>query len=241
MGEGNDFHRILVSPAQRQLLDIRRDEEVLDIACGNGQFAREIATLGARVVAFDVSERMIGNARRRTKANSHRIEYGVIDATDEPTLLELGDRRFDAAVCTMALMDMAEIDPLLSALTRLLKVDGRFVFSVMHPCFNFHGSTLVLEENERDGLITTNYSIVVADYARPATTMGLAMVGQPEPQFYFHRPLGVLLGTCFDAGFALDGIVEPVFDDTVQSSRSIGWGDYRSIPPVLVARLRLRG
>ena len=47
MGEGNDWHRLLIAPAQERLLALQRDELVLDVACGNGQFARHMARLGA--------------------------------------------------------------------------------------------------------------------------------------------------------------------------------------------------
>ena len=104
--EGNRYHNELVAPAQERLLDLRPADLVLDIACGNGQFARRMAQLGARVVALDFSKGMIERAKSRTSENPDRIEYSVIDATDEGALMALGERRFDAAVCTMALMDM---------------------------------------------------------------------------------------------------------------------------------------
>ena len=40
----------------------------------------------------------------------------LLDATDEAALLSLGRRQYDAAVCSMAFMDMTAIEPLLSAL-----------------------------------------------------------------------------------------------------------------------------
>ncbi len=79
MGEGNDFHRMLIGPTQERLLNLRPGETVLDIGCGNGQFARRMAQLGARVVALDVSPRMIENARANTCENQERIDYRVID------------------------------------------------------------------------------------------------------------------------------------------------------------------
>src|SRR5512135_392372 len=122
MGEGNDFQRVLIGPATERLLRIEEDELVLDVACGNGNFARRMAELGARVVAFDFSTTFIERARRRTRDTRHsgRIEYLVMDATNYDDLMSLGNARFDAAVCTMALMDMAAIEPLLTALCELL-------------------------------------------------------------------------------------------------------------------------
>jgi hypothetical protein len=140
----------------------------------------------------------------------------------------------------MALMDMAAIEPLISALSQLLKAGGRFVFSVLHPCFNSSaGCKLMAEEVDRDGELVVTYAVQVSRYIRSSAAKGVASAGQPVPQYYFHRPLSVLFDTCFRAGFVVDGLEEPVFGDAVGGSRLLSWGNYREIPPVLVARMRL--
>ena len=239
MGEGNAFQRLLIGPATERLLDLRPGEQVLDIACGNGSFSRRMAQLGAQVVAFDFSENFIQRARQRTAEHADRIEYRVIDATNERQLMALGERRFDAAVSTMALMDMPEIEPLVGALSKLLKPGGRFVFSVMHPCFNIAGIKKVVEEEDSEGEIITTYSIRVYSYISPTMNKGLGVIGQPAPQYYFHRPLSVLLNACFAAGFVLDGLEEPAFDQATDGNRPFSWANFKEIPPVLVARMRL--
>lgn len=238
MGEGNDFHRLLIAPAQERLLALQPGETVLDVACGNGQFARRLAELGARVVAVDVSARMIANARANNGA-ADAIEYHVVDATDRAALASLGERRFDAAVCTMAMMDMASIEPLAASLGRLLRPGGRFVFSVTHPCFNSGRVTLVAEEGATDaGELVTRYAVKLAEYIRPRVTKGVAMRGQPAAQYYFDRPVSALFKVCFDAGFALDGLEEPTFPDSAADGRA-NWANITEIPPALVARMRL--
>ncbi len=119
--QGNAFHRMLVAPAQERLLALRPGERVLEVACGNGQFARRMASLGARVVACDFSQEMVHRAKMRTREEADRIEYRVVDATSREQLLALVPRTFDAAVCGMAIMDMAAIEPLVSSLGVLLK------------------------------------------------------------------------------------------------------------------------
>ncbi len=56
MGEGNAFHKALIEPTQERLLNVDAGHRILDIACGNGQFARRLAQSGACVVGVDVSE-----------------------------------------------------------------------------------------------------------------------------------------------------------------------------------------
>jgi SAM-dependent methyltransferase len=197
--------------------------------------------LGAEVVAFDFAAEMVARARQRTAEHADRIAYHVVDATDEAALRALGEGRFDAAVCQMALFDMAEIDPLLRALARLLRPGGRFLFSVMHPCFNSPHMAHMAEMQDREGQVSTLYSVKVFGYLTPSLARGAAIVGQPQPQVYFHRPLQVLFGAAFDAGFVLDALEERAFPpDHPPGRRPLAWGgNYSEIPPVLMARLRL--
>lgn len=237
--DGNDFHRLLVRPATENLLGVKVGDRILDIGCGNGIFSRRLANLGATVVGIDFSEQLIARAIGRTQPQE-AIAYHVIDATDETALLGLGENTFDAAISAMVLMDMAEIAPLFRALTKLLKPQGCFVFSVMHPCFNNPHITMVAEETESNGEIQTSCSIKVPKYLQPTITYGLALRNQPKPHPYFHRPLHLLLGEAFQAGFVLDGLEEPAFPSDYPDNYLLSWGgNYSEIPPVLVGRLKL--
>ena len=235
--EGNDFHRQVIAPATERLLGLRTGETVLDVACGNGQFARRMASLGARVVAFDFSERFIERARQHSIETGDGIEYLLLDATDEAALISLGDGRFDASVCTMALMDMAAIEPLMRALKRLLKPEGRFVFSVLHPCFNHGGMSRLTEEEDREGELVESYALKIVRYGSERPIKGIGIEGQPAPHYYFERTFETLLGACFNAGLVMDGIEEPCLDPE-RSVRRSSWAIFKEIPPVLVVRMR---
>ncbi|MCB0064636.1 MAG: methyltransferase domain-containing protein [Caldilineaceae bacterium] len=241
MGDtGNDFVNGLIWPMAKVLLDLQAGERVLDVGCGNGLYARRMAALGAQVDAFDFAEEMISLARGYPSDHADKLTYHVLDATDEAALLTLGTQQFDAALSTMALMDIADIDPLFRTLAQLLKPGGRFVFATAHPCFNSARCTHVIETADRDGNLESHFSIKSSGYMTPATAQGIAIKGQPLPQLYFDRPLHLLLASGFQTGFVVDALEERAFmPDERKTNNSLWWGDqFGEFPPVLIVRMR---
>jgi 2-polyprenyl-3-methyl-5-hydroxy-6-metoxy-1,4-benzoquinol methylase len=97
-----DFNRIAghstvaadqVEPAaQRLLSEVPLRSRVLEIGCGTGTFARELASKrGARITAIDLAPRMIDVARVRTAQNLG-VDYRIAD------FMELSPRGFDVIV-----------------------------------------------------------------------------------------------------------------------------------------------
>jgi hypothetical protein len=63
--------------------------------------------------------------------------------------------------------------------------------------------------------------------------------GEPEPHYYFERPLHLLLGAGFRAGLVLDGLEEPTFTSDSASGSLFSWHGVPDFPPVLAARFRV--
>ncbi|MDP9172537.1 MAG: class I SAM-dependent methyltransferase [Planctomycetota bacterium] len=239
IGEGNDFQRALIIPATDQLLEPGPDQLILDVACGNGNYSRHLAKLGARVLACDYCHGILERAREKVLADADRIEYRVIDATDDAQLLALGESRFDSAVCSMAMMDMPTVEPLLHALPKLLKPGGRFVFSISHPCFNSSNARLTAELNQGDGKSRQVFGVAVDKYLSAQTNLSAGILNQPEPHYLFHRPLSAIFAACFQAGFVINGLLEPAYPAGTSAKNLFSWARRPEIPPAIVVRLRL--
>jgi 2-polyprenyl-3-methyl-5-hydroxy-6-metoxy-1,4-benzoquinol methylase len=238
IGNGNEFQTHLIEPASERLLAISPGDLILDIACGAGRFARRMAELGGRVIAIDQSTEFIERARTRTLNNAN-IEYHIVDAAEAAALLSFGIRRFDKAVCTMALMDMPQIQPLLQSLKQMLKPAGVFVFSVTHPCFHTPAIQRFTEMYEEEsGRHSVRSGVKVSSYLKPFAKKTEGIVGQPKPQLYFHRPLHLLFQSCFDAGFVVDRLEEPALPHPENRNPGVRWNDMTEIPPILVVRAR---
>lgn len=236
MQEGNDFHKILLEPNQLEMLQIKQGDAVLDIACGNGQFARKMASLGAKVTAIDFSQEFLNIARAKSPPD---IKFELLDVTSKKDLEKLKEEKYDSIVCTMALMDMAEIETLISFLPKILKPGGKFVFSIMHPCFNSADTTLIEEHSDAAVKPHRSYFLKIKNsYLVSKKFKGWAMRGQPKAQYYFHRPISELLNLCFKNGFVLNAIREPSF--TRKKTNSIWENIYRHVPAALVCGLMLK-
>lgn len=234
--EGNSYQRYLVNPASERLLAVQPGMRVLDAACGNGVFSRRLASLGANVTAFDFSAAQIERAQARSTTN---ITYHQVDGTDEQAILALGQAsQFDAAVCNMALMDMAEITPLFQGIYGVLKSGAPFVWSVLHPCFEQHGSRKIGEREALGNRIVDRRGIAVFSYLNTPPHQGVVAQHDPSPHNYFDRPLNELFGVGFAAGFVMDGIEEPAFNGEHNAPNPLSWAHYPHIPPILVVRMR---
>ncbi|WP_199925708.1 class I SAM-dependent methyltransferase [Paenibacillus bouchesdurhonensis] len=231
--ESNRFHRELIRPHTEELLQMKQGLLVLDIACGNGNFSRRLAELGANVIAFDYSSGMIERAKSRTK-NSENITYKVIDATDSESLLSLGKGKFDRAVANMALMDIVDVIPLVNALFELLTQDGTVVFSIPHPCFQTPKMRKIQETEDVNGEIITKNSIQTFDYLTMESYQAIGIRGQPVPHYMFHRSLAYYFDVFFRIGFVLDGFIEPSFDQ----GKDDGKFDWYEIPAAAIFRFK---
>jgi 2-polyprenyl-3-methyl-5-hydroxy-6-metoxy-1,4-benzoquinol methylase len=233
------INTLLMRPTLKQLLDTRDGDCVLDLACGNGWLARDLAASGIKVVACDASEMFLRDAKSYPTVGE--INYIHVDLTSEEHLSRIPTCHFDAVVCCMALMDIPDIRPMLTTIGRALKPSGRFVFSIPHPCFHSPSSTIVAERRDLNGQAVVNRSIKINSYLNTAVDFCSVLKDQPKPHYYFHRPLGALLTLCFECGLVLNGFLEPTTLD-LPARDVLGWGHFiKEIPPLLVARLVLRG
>jgi ubiquinone/menaquinone biosynthesis C-methylase UbiE len=127
-----DIQRYIVSPAMLEMIGPVTGKSILDLFCGAGYLSRRLASLGANVTAVDSSDRLIGIAGEINNRENENIRYAVAEPTD---LSVIEDSTFDDIVCNMGLMITRDLAGTIAELARLVKLGGRFIFSVVHPCF----------------------------------------------------------------------------------------------------------
>ena len=99
--------------------------DALEIGCGEGRVSRELRALGYRVSATDAVPAMVEAARQAGSADACAVAEG--------RRLPFADGRFDLAMAYNVLMDVADVSATLAELRRVLRPDGTFFVSLVHP------------------------------------------------------------------------------------------------------------
>lgn len=107
-----------------ELLAPAPGHHVLDVGCGTGEDAREIAARVApdgRVVGIDTSELMVGEARARTHGDLTNVEFRTGDVLD----LRFDDGAFDRVRADRVLQHVREPARALAGMARVTRAGGR--------------------------------------------------------------------------------------------------------------------
>ena len=112
-----------------QIANPQLGEHVLDVACGTGIVARQIAShVGPRgiIIGLDLDPDKIDVARATAKREGLTIEWHTHPAEQLP----FQDGRFDLILCQFGLMFFSDRYTALTEMRRVLKTGGRVVLSV---------------------------------------------------------------------------------------------------------------
>lgn len=101
-----------------QWLDPKAGENILDVGCGTGQLAAQIAESGANVLGTDVSAEMVESAQ---KAYPH-LKFEVVNGTELPY-----NQDFDAIFSNATFHWIENQNALVEGLFKSLKTGGRLV------------------------------------------------------------------------------------------------------------------
>jgi SAM-dependent methyltransferase len=165
----------------------------LEVGCGEGRVARDLARLGHTVVGLDASPTLIASAAAADPAG----RYLVADAAALP----FADAGFDLVVAYNSLMDVDDMPAAVAEASRVLVPGGRFAVCVTHPTADagkfqskdpdapfvipgaYLGRHRFEDHFERDGLEITfaGWRYALEEYARALEDAGLLIERLREP------------------------------------------------------------
>lgn len=216
--QGTDYHRGVVIPGTLKLLDLRRGQSVLDIACGQGAVSRAMNEAGASVTGVDLSPKLIDAARQRSRPG---LRFLVGDARK---ITGLPRSSFDAAVCVLAAQNIDPIAPVFAGAARLLRLHGRFVVVINHPAFRIpRQSRWKLDDGRK--LLAREIDSYLTEMRIPIDMKPFKGPGSVVTHTH-HRPLQAYVSALSAAGMAVDALEE--------------WPSHRTSQPGPMARAENR-
>jgi SAM-dependent methyltransferase len=112
-----------------RILALTRDAKVLEIGCGSGRYALQVASAtGCRVLGVDINKPGVENANRLA-VEQNLAELAQFEQCDASQPLRFDDATFDAVFSNDVLCHIPGRGKLLSELFRVLKPGGRLLFS----------------------------------------------------------------------------------------------------------------
>ncbi len=139
---GSNYQKEVILPDILSILSIKNGDKVLDLACGQGFFARALRDAGARVIGVDLAKELIDIAKNYEKAKkiggptsdfqadkieyftapSHKMDFIPSESIDKVTLI-------------LALQNIEKVGETLNECQRVLRSGGSLVMVLNHPVF----------------------------------------------------------------------------------------------------------
>jgi ubiquinone/menaquinone biosynthesis C-methylase UbiE len=123
----DSYQRRLILPNLIRLIRPKRGDIIVDLACGQGFFARELAKSGAKIIGIDVSPELIEIAK-----SDKSVEYHVSEACRLPFL---EDKSADKVLIVLSLQNIENANSVIHEAGRILKTNGILFIVLNHPAF----------------------------------------------------------------------------------------------------------
>jgi SAM-dependent methyltransferase len=148
---------------------------VLDVACGTGVLAKALAEAGAHVIGVDASEGYLEGARLRRSHPNIAYEHGDIRH------MRFDNNAFDAAVSTLALDVVPEIEQVVAEMKRVTRPGGVVASAVTQ----FFGGMPAWD------LVINTGSVLETDFARLRSMRAGRQLFWPNGQAGLWRKIGL--------------------------------------------------
>ena len=202
---GKSLFAILEKEMLNSIGDIK-NKTVLDLGCGDGYLSRKFAKLKSTVFAIDGSSEMINLAIKNSK--NENITFQVGDIREK---LPYNDECFDYVVSNMVLMYCEEISLIIQEISRILKTNGKFLFSIVHPCFK--GDWGLTQENLPVLTFTNNYNKQYS-YIKKLDKLF------SQPCVYYNRPIHYYVQALIKNQFSMTNFIETSISNDYLKSKS---------------------
>lgn len=219
----DSYQKQVILPNILRICSPVKDKKILDLACGQGYFSEVFLNEGAQITSTDISPELINLAKKRIGNNS-KINFVTSSAHK---IIESGVKEncYDIAICVLASQNIKEFDIAIKEVFKSLKVGGKFVVILNHPCFRIPQKTDWYFDSKGDvsgqdlsnqiieGRKVGRFGRVVYGYMSEESIKidmhpGEKNKNKKSYTYSFHRPIQTYTKWLFNAGFLISRMEE---------------------------------
>jgi ubiquinone/menaquinone biosynthesis C-methylase UbiE len=196
----DSYQAKVILPNLLRVLDLKKGEQVYDLACGQGYFANVFAHVGANITASDISKKLIETAKKDSK---EKVSFYITPAHRAQFLK---DGSMDTIVVVLAIQNIENVNEVFAECKRVLKDKGRMVLVLNHPAFRVpQGSDWVFQDGIQSRIVSKylSESKVSIDM-----TPGEKNLKKKISTITFHRSLQYYVKLFSKNGFAITRLEE---------------------------------
>lgn len=213
------FNEVLLPAIERLIPPGSEGMNALDVGCGIGASTKAVAHHFKAIDAIDPSHVSIKLAQKLAGGIARDIQECTVENFASST-----KRRYDVIVANMVIMDVPELTQFLEAIQKVLRPDGCFIYTTIHPFFwpEYYGYS-----NE------PWYRYLDTTFVRAPFKISADRTNQLQST-HVHRPLSAYFAELKTARLRTDVLLEPKPLPSVEARYSQPW----HFPRYLVARCR---
>ncbi len=199
--QGSDtYQEKVIAPNLLRMLAPQTGDRILDVACGQGYFARRVAKMGTIVVGVDQSQELIAKAVERKSSN----ETYLVGNAEKIDTLKL--KSFDSAYSVLAFENIKNIGAVVGGVASVLKKEGKIILVLLHPAFRIPQYS-DWGYDMKKGIQYRKVDKYLSEVSIPIE-LAPFKGGKKETTTTFHRSLQWYMKAFKTAGFAITGMEE---------------------------------
>ncbi len=209
--QGEAYKRFVLDPIMFKLAGNLKNKTILELGCGNGYLSRSFLKHDPKsLTLLDISKYNLEFAK--SMFTNNRIKYLEQDATKK---WKVENSSVDLIYSNMMLNEVANIKTPMSEAYRVLKRNGKFIFSVTHPSWD-----LYIYAQEKAGIKSSKIKGLGNYFSKGFSKYIMGTDSKTNPSLakkykrefeveHYQRPLSDYFNTLTSAGFNVKKIVEP--------------------------------
>lgn len=161
--------RDLDAKITRKALSHLHPQSTLEIGCGTGKNTVLLSRISSKLFALDFSENMIAQARK--KIHTKNVSFNVADISQR---WPVPSQSMDLVVCNLVLEHIKDLKPIFSEAFRVLRRQGLFFVSELHPFRQYLG-VQANYMNERGTVKIPAFTHNITDFIHAAHKSGFSL------------------------------------------------------------------